>query len=277
MGVGGLAPIRALLLAAVIHWGLWLTLYALAGADATHLGLYFLRIAAPAVVFEGFVAALCLVPLAARLRPRGVVALYLLAGLAWPLLSFWASHPYEAGRLAGAQHLHWLSAVPLFVYGGILGLLGHREGARGDGRPALPAYASLLTAAVLLVLGGLSAHLVARGGQFGLGFAAASVALLGGALKASALKGVAAGLGLHVLVRGLHGVPLAVGFLLLAAAVGLPTALSGQAGAGDAAWVWGAGLAAYALSAAAAGLPSPRIGRRAAPPASDLDAAIRMG
>jgi hypothetical protein len=245
MSTGDLSPLRALAVAglgaAAVHVGLMGAV--LGGIDG--LGPYAISQTTPWGLLDRFAAPLCLVPLAAALPAAAVFGLFLAAGLAWPLLSAWTAHPYDAGTWPGLPHLDVLAGMPFVLLGCGLAVLARREPSGGARIPAAPRYAALVTSTLALAALGLALAAVDRGVGVAEAGALASAALFWGALGGAAFKGTASGLAILVLLGGLPATARAGAFAVAVLVAGpLPAlwARGGHLGAADALWLAGAAL-----------------------------------
>ncbi len=261
MRTGDLSPVRALAVAglgaAAVHVGLLAA--AVGGPEGS--GAFALAQMTPWALLDRFAAPLCLVPLAARLPAAGVFLLYLAAGLAWPLLSSWTAHPYDAGTWPGLPRLDVLAGLPFLLLGCALSVLARREPAGGERTGTMARYAALVTSTVALAALGLAMAARDRGAGVSDVGALASAALFWGALGAAAFKGTAAGLALLVLLGGLRPASRAAAYPVAAIVAGpLPALLARGGSVGPAEALWLAGAALYGLASLSPSRP-PRYGQ----------------
>lgn len=259
MSAGDLSPLRALAVAGLGATAVHVALMGAVLGGLDGLGSYAISQMTPWGLLARFAAPLCLVPLAAVLPPAAIFILYLAAGLAWPLLSAWTAHPYDAGTWPGLPHLDVLAGMPFVLLGCGLAVLARREPSGGARISSAPRYAALVTSTLALSALGLALAAFDRGTGIAEAGTLASAALFWGALGGAAFKGTASGLALLVLLGGLPSTARAGAFAVAVFVAGpLPAlwARGAHLGAADALWLAGAAL--YGL----ASLPPPRTRRR---------------
>ena len=259
---GGMAPLRAAVPTILVSAVAQACVLLLAGFAPGTVAAHVLSRWSPSGLLDALLPALCLVPLASRLTPAASVVAFSALALLWAAVSPWASHPYETGIWPGLAGMDWLGGIPVLVYGAAFAYLSRRE-SRPSPRETLGPYANLVTASGALAVGLLGLAALWAGAMPAPGGVLASAALYAGALGGAALKGPAAGMALHVLLRGLGRGPMTAAFLLAAYATGpIPRAMVwGSLGAEGILWI--AGVALYVLAAASPPLPSRRAPRMA--------------
>jgi len=213
-------------------------------------------------LLPGHLAETFALPLAlSTLRRRRALAAAAFAGTAGlaPLLAYWERFPYLVGQIPPLSQLgpaDALSGLPCAAFGLLL-LRRPRPAGGVPGPSALLDAGQAVLAACLL---GILASAVSRGGQFGLGYFAASLALMAGLFKAAVVKGALAAVATLVVARGSRSRGhLAAAFAFAVAAAG-PTCLA----APEAGLAWGAGFALTLIARFSRRLRLPRRGRATA-------------
>jgi hypothetical protein len=231
---------------------------------ATWTAVYGHWTAGAAFLLPGSLAQAFVLPLAlSSLRGHRAVAgvAYAAAALLHPLFSYWDRFPYLLGQIPSPTQLgpaDALSGLPCAAFG----LLLLRKPRPVGGIPGPSALADALQAVLAACLVGILASAVSRGGQFGIGYFAASLALMAGLFKAGIVKGALAAVAALVVARGGATVPrLAAATALSAGACGAAYAATSETAL---AWAVGFGLALLSRLSRSVRIPIPGRRRRTA-------------